>query len=627
MDDKPIAVLLIEDNPEEAGLLQEMLAEPSFPNSQVTLVGRLDRALPCLTETPFDLILLDLGLPDAQGVGTFARIQERAAQTPIIVLTGPEDEAVGLETVRAGAQDCLVKGQFDGNLLVRAMRYAIERKRAERVLARQEAELRAMLYGMGDAVIATDVEGRVVRMNRVSEQLTGWTEADAVGRPVTEVLCLIDEQTRCPVEDPVARVLGEGRIVGLANHTLLISKDGREIPIADSAAPIFDPQGNLSGVVLLFRDQTEERLIRRFMETRLSLIEYAANHTMAELLTRALDEVGTFVDSPISFYHFVEADQRTLSLQQWSTRTLSEFCQTEGQGLHYPIDEAGVWVDCVNERKPVIHNDYASLPHKKGMPEGHAEVVRELVVPVMRDDQVVAILGVGNKPTDYTQQDVEIVSYLADVTWEIVRQKRAEEALRESEHRYRQLFEAESDAVFLIENETGRLLEANGAASAMYGYSRQELLAMRNVDLSAEPEDTRRVTRTSPVVPDQVVNIPLRFHRKRDGTVFPVEITGRFFMWQGRSVHLAAIRDITERRQAEQKQEQLILELREALAKVKTLSGLLPICASCKRIRDDAGYWTQVEVYIREHADVRFSHGICPECFAKLYPDFQRAEE
>jgi len=173
----------------------------------------------------------------------------------------------------------------------------------------------------------------------------------------------------------------------------------------------------------------KEELSQSFIKIRLSLIEYAISHTLDELMTQSLDEVGALLDSPIGFYHFVEPDQKTLSLQQWSTRTLKEFCRAEGKGIHYSIDQAGVWVDCLHQKKAVIHNDYSSLPHKKGMPEGHAKVVRELVVPVIRNDKAVAILGVGNKPTDYTQRDVEIVSYLADVTWEIVQKKRAEAEL------------------------------------------------------------------------------------------------------------------------------------------------------------------------------------------------------
>ena len=322
--------------------------------------------------------------------------------------------------------------------MARDLAFALHHIEETERATRRQSEIRATLYGIGDGVISANREGRIVRMNPVAEHLTGWTEAEARGRPVDEVFRIVQEQTRAHVDNPVARVLSEGAIVGLANHTLLVSKDGKETPIADSAAPVMDSQGQVSGAVLVFRDQAEERLTKRLMETRLALFEYAQGHTLDELLTRVLDEAGAFVDSPIGFFHFVNPDQKTLSLQQWSSRTLQEFCRTKGGGMHYGIEQAGVWVDCVREKKPVIHNDYSSLPHRKGMPEGHAEVVRELVVPVMRDNKVAAIVGVGNKPTDYTEKDAEIVSYLADVAWEIVRQKRSEEENRQLQARIQQ---------------------------------------------------------------------------------------------------------------------------------------------------------------------------------------------
>jgi PAS domain S-box-containing protein len=153
---------------------------------------------------------------------------------------------------------------------------------------------------------------------------------------------------------------------------------------------------------------------------------------------------------------------------------------------------------------------------------------------------------------------------LALARQQVEERKQAEEVLRESEERYRQLFEAESDAIFLIDNEDGRILEVNNAASAMYGYSREELLTKRNVDLSVEPEDTQRVTQETPAIVDRVVTIPLRFHRKKDGTIFSVEITGRFFTWHGRSVHIAATRDITERVRSEQERARAEEALRES---------------------------------------------------------------
>ncbi len=126
-----------------------------------------------------------------------------------------------------------------------------------------------------------------------------------------------------------------------------------------------------------------------------------------------------------------------------------------------------------------------------------------------------------------------------------------EAALRDSEETYRTLIEVETDAVLLIDNATGQLLAANPAAAELYGYTQAELLGFRNTDLSAEPAETARVTTGTSLESETIVRVPLRYHRKRNGTVFPVEITGRFFTWRGRAVHLAAIRDITERQAAE----------------------------------------------------------------------------
>jgi PAS domain S-box-containing protein len=361
--------------------------------------------------------------------------------------------------------------------------YYLNLYRAEAKLCESVERHAITLQAIGDAVIATDFRGTVELLNPVAEELTGWSRSDAVGRPLHEVFRIISEETRLTVEDPVAKVLCAGTVVGLANHTLLIAKDGREIPIADSAAPIRDEQGEITGVVLVFRDQSEERRIQRLMEARLTLLEYATNHTLEELLTKALDEVGNLVSSPIGFYHFVAADQQTLSLQQWSSRTLNEFCRAEGRGLHYGLEQAGVWADCVREKQPVIHNDYESLPGKKGMPEGHAVVVRELVVPILREDRVVAILGVGNKPSDYTENDQHIVTYLADVTWEIVEQKRIEEALRESESFLGSLLNAIPIPVFFKDKE-GRYRGFNRAFETFFGETREQLIGKSVFDIN-----------------------------------------------------------------------------------------------------------------------------------------------
>jgi len=138
-------------------------------------------------------------------------------------------------------------------------RHLLARERNANAIYEQRETFRTTLASIGDAVMTTDTEGRVTYLNTVAQSLTGWTQEDAVGRPLENTFHIVNEQTRAPVENPVARVLREGVIVGLANHTLLIAKDGTERPIDDSAAPIRDRGENTVGVVMVFRDVTERR--------------------------------------------------------------------------------------------------------------------------------------------------------------------------------------------------------------------------------------------------------------------------------------------------------------------------------------------------------------------------------
>ena len=150
MDDKPIKVLLIEDNPGDVHLIGEMLVEGRGAAFDLEYVDRLSAGLERLSAGDIDVVLLDLWLPDSQGLDTFVRLRGEAPQMPIVVLTGLDDEALGIQAVRKGAQDCLVKRQVNSNLLVHAVRYAIERKQAEEELRRQAAldGVRVKVYEM-----------------------------------------------------------------------------------------------------------------------------------------------------------------------------------------------------------------------------------------------------------------------------------------------------------------------------------------------------------------------------------------------------------------------------------------------------------------------------------------------
>ena len=194
-----------------------------------------------------------------------------------------------------------------------------------------------------------------------------------------------------------------------------------------------------------------------FMESlnsaRFHLLNYAYHHTFAELLQESLDQICQLTDSEVGFFHFIEADQKTISLQAWSTKTMETYCKANSKGLHYDIEQAGVWADAIRKKCPVIHNDYASMLDKKGLPEGHAPVLRELVVPILRNDSIVAVLGIGNKAIDYDEDDIKIVTHYSDLIWDITGRKKIETQLKGVEERFRIFIENANDTVFTLDRE------------------------------------------------------------------------------------------------------------------------------------------------------------------------------
>jgi PAS domain S-box-containing protein len=219
------------------------------------------------------------------------------------------------------------------------------------------------------------------------------------------------------------------------------------------------------------RDQTE-----RVTQMRLRLIQFANTHSLSELLQATLDEIEALIGGTIGYFHFLEADQKTLWLQAWSTNTLGRMCKATGKDSHYPIEQAGVWADCVRQRQAVIHNDYAALPNRKGLPKGHAAIMREMAVPIMRNEKIVAILGIGNKPREFTQNDVELVATLADFAWDVIQHKQAELAILQSENKFRTLVDWTFDWELWIDPD-GKLIYSSPSCERITGYTLDEFIA------------------------------------------------------------------------------------------------------------------------------------------------------
>jgi diguanylate cyclase (GGDEF)-like protein/PAS domain S-box-containing protein len=247
-------MLLIEDNPGDARLIREMFKEQGSQSAELKHVECMGDAEKYLATSSVDIILLDLGLPDVQGLDTVRRAHRAAPGVPLVILSGLDDESMAIEALQEGAQDYLIKGQIEPRELVRALRYAVERKIIEEALFEEKERAQVTLDCIGDAVITTDISGNVTFLNPVAEKMSGWPLKEVAGRPLPEVFRIINATTRKTVPNPLVKSAVQNCRRELPWNSVLIQRDGTEIHIEDSVAPIHDPNGRVIGSVLVFRD-------------------------------------------------------------------------------------------------------------------------------------------------------------------------------------------------------------------------------------------------------------------------------------------------------------------------------------------------------------------------------------
>ncbi|MDI6726616.1 MAG: PAS domain S-box protein [Smithellaceae bacterium] len=420
--------------------------------------------------------------------------------------------------------------------------YQSERKQRE-----VQEEFRTALYCIGDAVITTDKEGRVRQMNPVAEQLTGWPEAEAQGRPLEGVFCIVNEDTRARVENPVQQVLREGLVVGLANHTLLIARDGTEVSIADSAAPIRDEGGAVIGVVLVFRDQTEERAAQRALRESERKLSTLMDNLPGMAYRCRLDRDWTM--------EFVS--EGVFELTGYCPADLVNNARISFTELMHPEDRERVW----EEVQAAIAGSLAfTLEYRIRDADGAEKWVWER----------------GCATVDAKGEVDALEGFITDIT----ERKRAEAQLREGEERLAQTFEFLPDATFAIDAQ-GRVTAWNRAIEDLTGIKAANMLGRGDyayaVPFYGKP---RPVMIDLPLAPDEETARSYAFFREEDrrlvSETYLADFQGRgpTWLWNTASIlygperqvlgAIESIREITDRKQAEAAREQLEAQLRQA---------------------------------------------------------------
>ena len=293
------------------------------------------------------------------------------------------------------------------------------RKRAEQALKHSEERFRTMFEGHSAIMMIINPDtGYIMEANRAATKFYGWRIDEFRNKRIQEINTLTPEQIHVAMKQSQS---------GEKTHVLFRHRRA-DNSIRD--VEVYSCTIEISGEALLYtvvHNVTERVRHETASSFRFSLLEKTETQSVQQLLQTTLDKTEQMTESSIGFFHFVEGDQTTLSQQAWSTNTVKHRCKIESVGKRYGLDEAGVWADALRERKAVIHNDYASLKGRKGMPEGHAEISREVVVPIFRNDKVVALIGVGNKSAEYNEDDIQWITILADTVWDVLAKKIAEE--------------------------------------------------------------------------------------------------------------------------------------------------------------------------------------------------------
>lgn len=434
-----------------------------------------------------------------------------------------------------------------------------ERKMHEEALRRGEEKIRLLLNSTAEAIYGLDLEGKCTFCNPACLRLLGYRDAgELIGKHVHALIhhTKPDGKPYPEVECRIHQAFQKRKQIHVDNEVLWRS-DGTSFSAEYWSYPVL--RGNeVVGAVVTFLDisdrkrMEEELLLNKDRISSLYKLSQFTDASAQEVIAFALEEAIRLSGSRVGYLHFMHEDQVNLELFIWSKEVYKD-CSAEKVGI-YPLDKAGVWADCARLRKPVVHNDYQYLKERKGYPKGHVHTANHLSIPVFDGERIVAIAGVGNKAGDYNDADILQLNLFMNEMWRILQRKRSEEKIRESEKRYRALYEGSRDGYAMVDME-GRITEVNSTFSEMLGYTEAELRGKTYKDITPVQWHAMEMK----ILEEQVFvrgysEVYEKEYVRKDGSVFPIEL--RTYLVkdkEGRHRSMwAFVRDITSRKRVAQ---------------------------------------------------------------------------
>ncbi len=478
MNTKSTKILLVEDNPGDARLVQEMLADLGPDRFALEHVGSLGEALSCLNKTKFDVVLLDLCLPDSGALDSLTRIQAAAPRIPVVVLSGHDDDAIALQCVQSGAQDYLVKGKGDSEVLSRSLRYAIERQQIEETLREREENLLALMENAHDGILVNKNDKHIFANQQMAEML-GYPVEELIGTGIDD---LVHPDFHNIVKKRHLRRL-QGKPEPNQYMIDFISKDGERIP-AEITASITQWQG-YPAVLVIIRDirgrkrVEQEMLARAHQQAAVAeLGQYALSGIdLDALMDRAVGIVAGTLGAEYCKVLELLPDGSAFLLRAgegWMEGLVGQATVDTGMGSQAGftlISKAAVIVEDLREEKRFKG---PKLLHDHGVISGMSIIIHG-------QGQPFGVLGVHTRELrEFTRDDINFLRAVANVLTGAIERKQAEEILRESEEKIRLLLESTGEAIYGLDLD-GNCTFANSACLKLLGYDELTELLGKNM--------------------------------------------------------------------------------------------------------------------------------------------------
>ncbi len=543
----PLSVLIIGVTSTDTSLIEQQLCQ-RWPVLTLERVESVESLQTALNQQSWDCVLSGMcahGGPDTAAALDVCK--KSSPKLPFLILSDITNFENAISLLQKGADDFIsmenLRRLFPA--IEKALDHKAEHKLQDNEHTLRQSQWRALINTLPDLVWLKDRQGTYLACNHRFERYLGAEENEIIGKTDDDFM---DKQQAESYREQDQKAMATGERC-INEEQIRFADDGHVELIETIKVPMYQPDGELMGVLGVGRDITQRKVHDEFMLLQTSRAEamqklslIAEKKEENAFIEAGLDLVEDLTYSNISFLHYYVSEERNAESTIWSERTLEEYFETGGD-MHHPIDETGICADAQRQLTTVMFNDYAEYQHQHGLPEGKTELERLICVPVIDDGQVVLVVGIGNRESEYTSLEKETVQLIANEMWRIIQRRR----LESRSARFSRVLENSLNEILIFDSETMRFIDVNKEAQSNLGYSKEELRYMTPVEINPQFTSESFARLIEPLRTGQEPELILTtVHRRKDQTMYPVEVHLQY-MDEHPPVCVAVVRDIDDR--------------------------------------------------------------------------------